>query len=248
MLHKRLIDSLLFEVIVAEVCTMFSFYIFSASTEASVNTLVSESSVSPKTYIRKKNSGWTYNFKMNGKNIDFGSKVHYLKNYPNTTWEVTRKMYVKKNLKNYLYYYITNKSGTTHGWIWHDYLTPGVAYATVWGIAKKQLGKPYVYGATGPMAFDCSGLTQYIYKRAADKTIQRTAQAQYNSSKHVRSDDIQKGDLAFFGSNSVNISHVGMYIGNGKMIDAQNYGVITENINAPWWNLVGYAKPENLSE
>ncbi len=120
-------------------------------------------------------------------------------------------------------------------------------YSAVYKEAKKHLGTSYVYGATGPTHFDCSGFTQYVYKKAADTKIPRTAQAQYSGTKKVSKKNIQKGDLVYFGSSAFSISHVGMYIGNGKMIDAQNRGVVTEKVYAPWWHVVGFSHPTDLS-
>ena len=116
------------------------------------------------------------------------------------------------------------------------------SFKSVYKVAKSHLGARYVYGATGPSAFDCSGFTSYIYKKGAKTTLPRTAQAQYNKYKHVSYKNIQKGDLVFFGYSKGSISHVGMYIGNGKMIDAQNRGVVREAVHAPWWHAVGYAR------
>ncbi|KRL93544.1 NlpC/P60 family protein [Levilactobacillus hammesii] len=116
------------------------------------------------------------------------------------------------------------------------------SFKSVYKVAKSHLGARYVYGATGPSAFDCSGFTGYIYKKGAKTTLPRTAQAQYNKYKHVSYKNIQKGDLVFFGYSAGSISHVGMYIGNGKMIDAQNRGVVREAVHAPWWHAVGYAR------
>ncbi|WP_283679435.1 C40 family peptidase [Lentilactobacillus sp. Marseille-Q4993] len=121
-------------------------------------------------------------------------------------------------------------------------------YSQMYSVAKSKLGKPYSWGAVGPNSFDCSGFTSYVYKKGANVSISRTAQAQYNTSKHVSYKNIQKGDLVFFGSSSASISHVGMYIGNGKMIDAQNSGVITEAVKAPWWNYVGAAHVANFAD
>ncbi|MCK8624940.1 C40 family peptidase [Apilactobacillus xinyiensis] len=115
-------------------------------------------------------------------------------------------------------------------------------FAQVYDTAQDKLGSSYVYGAVGPKVFDCSGFTSYVYKKALNIQLPRTAQAQYNASKHVSAKNADKGDLVFFGSSKSNVYHVGLYVGNGKMIDAQNRGVITENVNAPWWNLVGYGK------
>lgn len=120
------------------------------------------------------------------------------------------------------------------------------SYAAVYKVAKQNLGKPYVYGATGPSAFDCSGFTSYVFKKAASVSLPRTAQAQYNAGQKVSYSNIQKGDLVFFGWSASSISHVGMYIGKGKMIDAQNRGVITESVKAPWWNYVGSAHVANF--
>lgn len=115
-------------------------------------------------------------------------------------------------------------------------------YKAVYKIAKAHLGARYVYGATGPSAFDCSGFTSYVYNHGADFTLPRTAQAQYNANKHVTYAHIKKGDLVFFGTSKWAISHVGLYVGKGQMIDAQNRGVVKEAVHAPWWHAVGYAR------
>lgn len=117
-----------------------------------------------------------------------------------------------------------------------------VSYAKLHKVAKAQLGKPYGWGSTGPSRFDCSGFTGYVYKKGASKKIPRTAQAQYNKYKHVSYKNIKKGDLVFFGGSKHSISHVGLYVGGGKMIDSQNRGVVTEAVHAPWWHAVGYAR------
>lgn len=121
-----------------------------------------------------------------------------------------------------------------------------ISYSKIHKVAKAQLGKPYGWGATGPSRFDCSGFTSYVYKKAAKKHIPRTAQAQYNKYKHVSYKHIKKGDLVFFGGSKRSISHVGLYVGNGKMIDSQNRGVVTEAVHAPWWHAVGYARVGNV--
>jgi len=117
-----------------------------------------------------------------------------------------------------------------------------ISYSKIHKVAKAQLGKPYGWGSTGPSSFDCSGFTSYVYKKGASKQIPRTAQAQYNKYKHVSYKNIKKGDLVFFGGSKHSISHVGLYVGNGRMIDSQNRGVVTEAVHAPWWHAVGYAR------
>lgn len=119
-------------------------------------------------------------------------------------------------------------------------------YSKVYKATKKQLGKPYIWGSVGPRGFDCSGLTSYAFKKGINVKLPRTAQAQYSNVKKISRKNIKKGDLVHFGSSKRNIYHVGLYIGNGKMIDAQNRGVIVERINSPWWNTVGYSRPAKL--
>lgn len=82
---------------------------------------------------------------------------------------------------------------------------------TALSVAAAQKGDPYQYGAAGPDRFDCSGLTYYSYKKAG-KTLSRTAQAQYNNSRHISGGSVAKGDLVFIGRPD-NIYHVGIYAG-----------------------------------
>ncbi|MBT2396088.1 C40 family peptidase [Streptomyces sp. ISL-100] len=82
------------------------------------------------------------------------------------------------------------------------------------------IGKPYVWGATGPSAFDCSGLTQAAWK-AAGVSLPRTTYTQINAGQRVSRSQLAPGDLVFFYSG---ISHVGLYIGNGQMIHAPRPG------------------------
>ncbi|MER7838842.1 NlpC/P60 family protein [Streptomyces sp. NPDC096040] len=84
--------------------------------------------------------------------------------------------------------------------------------------AYTKLGSPYVWGATGPHAFDCSGLAQAAY-RSAGVSIPRTTYAQIDAGHRVSRSELQPGDLVFFYSG---ISHVGIYIGDGQMIHAPN--------------------------
>lgn len=86
-----------------------------------------------------------------------------------------------------------------------------------------QLGKKYVWGATGPNSFDCSGLVQYVYKNALGKNIPRVSADQSKFGQAVGRKDLQVGDLLFFDTmNKGRVSHVGMYIGNNEFIHASN--------------------------
>ncbi|MFD9792301.1 NlpC/P60 family protein [Streptomyces sp. NPDC059070] len=86
--------------------------------------------------------------------------------------------------------------------------------------AYAALGKPYVWGATGPSSYDCSGLTQAAWN-AAGVSLPRTTYTQINSGTRVSRSQLAPGDLVFFYSG---ISHVGLYIGGGQMIHAPHPG------------------------
>ncbi len=82
------------------------------------------------------------------------------------------------------------------------------------------IGKPYVWGATGPGSYDCSGLTQAAW-RAAGVSLPRTTYTQINAGQRVSRDQLAPGDLVFFYSG---VTHVGMYVGNGQMVHAPRPG------------------------
>ena len=84
--------------------------------------------------------------------------------------------------------------------------------------AMAQVGKPYVYGAAGPSSFDCSGLTMAAWG-SAGVGLPHSSSAQYGSGTHISESQLQPGDLVFYYSP---ISHVGMYIGNGMIVNAEN--------------------------
>ncbi|GLP67848.1 glycoside hydrolase [Streptomyces sp. TUS-ST3] len=101
---------------------------------------------------------------------------------------------------------------------------PDSSYATkaakALAFARAQIGKPYVWGATGPDSYDCSGLTQAAWK-AAGVDLPRVTYDQVNAGTTVSLADARPGDLVFFYDD---ISHVGLYIGNGMMIHAPKPG------------------------
>ncbi|MFF8804260.1 C40 family peptidase [Streptomyces omiyaensis] len=92
--------------------------------------------------------------------------------------------------------------------------------AAALSFARAQIGKPYVWGATGPSGYDCSGLTQAAW-RAAGVSLPRTTYTQINAGRRVSRSELAPGDLVFFYSG---ISHVGLYIGGGRMIHAPRPG------------------------
>ncbi|MBW3555463.1 MAG: C40 family peptidase [Actinobacteria bacterium] len=86
--------------------------------------------------------------------------------------------------------------------------------------ARRQIGKPYEWGASGPDSFDCSGLTLWSW-RAGGKSLPHSSRAQWSATSRVDITDIKPGDLLFYGDP---IHHVGLYIGNGQMIEASQTG------------------------
>jgi cell wall-associated NlpC family hydrolase len=94
----------------------------------------------------------------------------------------------------------------------------GAGVAVQW--AYKEIGKPYQWGAAGPDSFDCSGLTQYVWGKAGVYLDHYTG-SQWNEGQHVSRDQLQPGDLVFFGSD---LHHVGLYVGNSNMIEAPYTG------------------------
>ncbi|MFD6418753.1 NlpC/P60 family protein [Streptomyces sp. NPDC060194] len=95
---------------------------------------------------------------------------------------------------------------------------PSARAAQAVSFAYAALGSPYRWGASGPDAFDCSGLTQAAW-RAAGVGLPRTTYTQINAGRRVSQADLAPGDLVFFYSG---LSHVGLYVGNGQMIHAPN--------------------------
>ena len=106
--------------------------------------------------------------------------------------------------------------------------------------AKTLLGKPYVWGAQGPNSFDCSGFTYYVFKNKAGIVLPRTSSAQSKYGTYVSKSNLKAGDLVFFdtnGANDGNVSHVGIYIGNGQIIHA-SYGqkkIVIANFNDSYY-------------
>lgn len=107
------------------------------------------------------------------------------------------------------------------------------------GYALRQRGKPYLWGAEGPDRYDCSGLTWAAYD-STGYTLPRVAKDQYygTRAKQVSRYALLPGDLLFFSTSSTNwtaIHHVGMYIGNGKMVHAPTTGDVVK-ISTVWWS------------
>ncbi len=106
------------------------------------------------------------------------------------------------------------------------FVAPNVLVSQAVGYARSQIGKPYLFGGTGPAAFDCSGLMMMAY-RSAGVNIPRTSQQQYAQLPHVPASQVQDGDLVFFaGADGTTAApgHVGLVIGKNTMIEAYATG------------------------
>ena len=99
--------------------------------------------------------------------------------------------------------------------------------------AQQELGKPYVYGAAGPDSFDCSGLTMYVFGKAG-VGLPHSAAGQWDDTTRISYADARPGDLVFFYQP---VDHVGIYVGNGEMIDAPHTGASVE-YDPIWWNVL----------
>lgn len=119
--------------------------------------------------------------------------------------------------------------------------TAGEAARTAVDAALSQVGKPYRWGAEGPDAYDCSGLTKWAWAKAG-VSLPHSSRMQYAATERVSRADMQPGDLLFFGTP---IHHVAMYIGDGKVVEApysgENVRVNARAVNRS--DLVGIGRP-----
>lgn len=108
-------------------------------------------------------------------------------------------------------------------------------------VLNAQVGKPYVWGAEGPDSFDCSGLVCYAFNQSGVKSVGRTtAQGYYNMCTKISASNRQPGDLVFWADNS-KVYHVGVYIGEGMMINSENPNVGVRKTKL-WSNVYAYGR------
>ncbi|MEU1215362.1 C40 family peptidase [Streptomyces sp. NPDC005791] len=106
-------------------------------------------------------------------------------------------------------------------------------------IAASKKGAPYSWGAAGPHRFDCSGLTLYAFKKVGRK-LPRTAQQQYNKTRHISRSQRQRGDLVFFHAGR-SVYHVGIYAGSGKIWHSPKTGAVVR-LEKIWSGNVWYGR------
>jgi cell wall-associated NlpC family hydrolase len=127
-------------------------------------------------------------------------------------------------------------SGGGTGWDWGN--PTNAPRTAVVDIAKKYIGCPYVWGASGPRTFDCSGFTMFVYAQVGVH-LPHHAASQFSCGQRVSRANLQPGDLVFFGSP---IHHVGIYVGGGDMIDAPCTGDVV-SINPLYSDYAGACRP-----
>lgn len=94
--------------------------------------------------------------------------------------------------------------------------------------ARRQVGKPYRWGGSGPNAYDCSGLTRAAWSRAG-RSLPHSSRMQSRATRRVRHRKMRKGDLLFYGKP---VHHVAIYVGNRKMIEAPRPGLKVRKVSA----------------
>ena len=147
----------------------------------------------------------------------------------------------------------TRHTGTSR-WVSLTYLAKAVAPAATspapvsssgkgqvaYAFARTQLGKPYRWGAAGPEAYDCSGLTLTSWRKAG-VTLPRTTSRQFHVGKRIAKGNLRVGDLVFYYPPTP--SHVGIYAGNGRIIHAPRPGKVVQHVPLDYMPLAGAVRP-----
>lgn len=136
-------------------------------------------------------------------------------------------------------YYVNCKADSSETVVM-TYATPSEALLlrhAIVALTQQQLGDPYVYGGTRPGGFDCSGLMQYVYGKNGF-SIQRGSSGQLRDGIIVAKSGLQMGDLVFFrvAGETTPTSHVGIYVGDGRIIHSGNKGVAYADLDGGWYS------------
>jgi cell wall-associated NlpC family hydrolase len=129
-----------------------------------------------------------------------------------------------------------------------DVPAPNAIAAAAIKAAATRLGLPYVWGATGPSTFDCSGLTQWAYAQAGVR-LPRTSREQYSQLPKVPLDQLAPGDLVFYAvdvTDPGSIHHVGIYLGDGLSLYAPQTGSVVKIGAVGYGRIIGATRPSLL--
>ncbi|RCH54475.1 glycoside hydrolase [Mucilaginibacter hurinus] len=110
------------------------------------------------------------------------------------------------------------------------------------------VGTPYRFGGSSRRGIDCSGFTKEIYAKVFNLTIKRSSRDIFSMVSPVRKDELKEGDLVFFKIRSRSISHVGVYLGNGRFAHASNKGVAISNLEEGYYNRYFYKGGRLMAE
>ncbi len=116
--------------------------------------------------------------------------------------------------------------------------------------AEKYLGVPYLYGGKTPAAFDCSGYVIYVFHECGYEFTAASCQDLYRMSDRIKKSELQRGDLVFFKGTyeTDNVSHVGIYLGDGQMIHAGSKGICYTELSLNYWKTHYFASGRFMIE
>jgi hypothetical protein len=118
--------------------------------------------------------------------------------------------------------------------------------------AEKFVGAPYVYGGTQPTGWDCSGFVQYVLTKLGESNVPRTSEQQWAWVTKVSKSDLQPGDLVFaqFPGDNASPGHVGIYVGGGRVLSAEDPKSGTAYDTLSDWGsaIVGYGRPPSTTD
>jgi cell wall-associated NlpC family hydrolase len=119
-------------------------------------------------------------------------------------------------------------------------------------MAMSMRGTPYVWGGHTPAkGFDCSGLVRYVFRHALGVVLPRNSRSQYAAGSKVSRDALQPGDLVFFRTHGKHVSHVGIYLDDGRFIHAPSRGeqVRVDSLDEAYWasHFVGARRPDTVA-
>ncbi len=187
--------------------------------------ILTQGSKGSKAYIIGLNNTW---FK-----VIYGNKIGYVRS---DYLDLTEIPYENKDSSKKPLFFVGGKStGVTPSPGALNGISTGTKADQIIATAKNYIGVPYLWGGTTPNGFDCSGFTQYVFKKHGI-TLLRTSKQQYTMGVAVSRSNLKKGDLVFFNTSGSGVSHLGIYLGNNQFIHASSSkGVTISSLTSSYW-------------